>query len=384
MKIFSNAVLVTSLVLGLSACSSISLNPFSDSGALKPAPLAEFKPSLGVAVLWKKNVSPVDTDSFQPVVSDDVLYVADGKGMLRALDAASGAVRWEAKQDKGFTAGVGVTADTVAAVSAGNELYAFNFEGKAKWNITLPSDSVTPPLGVAGLIVVRTIDYAVSAYSSESGALMWRYQRQLPSLTLRNSSPVAFNNGRVYAGYPGGRVVGIDVNNGALVWEGSLGNTSGTTEIERISDVTGAPQYNFREVCAASFQGNVGCLDSTTGRLIWSQPMSAPSGASVDDRYLIAANELGDMLAFARGTGNQTWRIDTFQRRIPTTPTVAGRAVVVGDFEGYLHFIDRDTGKTLNRIKFGSKGLSSPAVAFGESNLVVQSKSGELAVLAVN
>lgn len=370
------------LSLGLMGCSSI--NPFSGSNELKPAPLVDFKPALGAAVIWKKNVASAEEASFRPAVSDGVVYSADTKGNLLAIAADSGETKWKATIPEGFTAGVGVEADTIAAISEGNKLFAFNAEGQPKWNIVLPSDSITPPVGVPGLILVRTIDYAVSAYSSESGALKWRYQRQLPSLTLRTPAPVSFTNGRVYAGFPGGKVVALDVTNGALTLEGTLSSSGGTTEIERIADITGTPQYNFREVCAAAFQARVGCLDSSTGRVVWSQEFSAPNGASVDDRYLVAANELGDLIAFSRSTGKESWRIATFQKRSPSTPVVVGRALVIGDYDGYLHFIDRDTGSTINRLKIGSKGLTGPAVAIDSTEFVVQTLSGELVKVAVN
>lgn len=370
------------LSMGLVGCSS--LNPFSGSDELKPAPLVDFQPALATAVVWEKSVASSDYASFRPAVFDDVVYAADTKGNLLAIANDSGELKWKASIPEGFTAGVGVEADTVAAISGGNKLFAFNAEGQPKWNIVLPSDSITPPVGVPGLILVRTIDYAISAYSSESGALKWRYQRQLPSLTLRTPAPVSFNNGRVYAGFPGGKVVALDAGNGALTLEGTLSSTGGTTEIERIADITGTPQYNFREVCAAAFQARVGCLDSSTGRVVWSQVFSAPNGASVDDRYLVAANELGDLIAFSRSTGKESWRIATFQKRSPSTPVVTGRALVIGDFAGYLHFIDRDTGSTINRLKIGSKGLTGPAVVVGGGELVVQTQSGELVKVAVN
>lgn len=373
-------ILTVAGVALLAGCSS--LNPFASS-SLKPAQLQPFAQGLDVEPVWQLDVGDSQSGVFVPSSQGEFLFAASGEGTVLAIAPKTGKVVWSVDVKEGLSAGVGATADTVAVVDVNNNLRAFDFNGNAKWSIQLETDVTTQPVGAAGLILVRTIDYAVSAYSAQSGGLVWRYQRQLPPLTLRAEIPVSINNGIVYAGFPGGRIVGLDFESGALVWEGSLSAPSGTTEIERIADVTGAPAYNFREICAGSFQGSVGCLDLSSGRVIWSEEFSAPNGTSVDSRYLIAGSESGDLYAFSRTGGREVWRIPTLQRRAPTTPVVVGRAIAVGDFEGYLHFINRDDGATIARLRVGKESLTATPYKLTESLLVSQSRDGKLILLAV-
>lgn len=381
---FTSALAILSLLGGCSTISSTmsSLNPFGGN-AVKPAALQPFTAQLKVANTWSVDVGDSKSGNFAPVVLDSTVYAASEEGQVMAIDKATGKVKWKVKAAKQLKAGVAVTADTVAVVDNANNLLAFDLDGKQKWQAALGSDVSSVPVGASGTIFVRTIDFSVLAYAAANGGQRWKYSRQLPPLTLRVNTPVDVNNARVYAGFPGGRLVALDLNNGAVVWEGNLASPTGTTEIERIADVTGTPVYNFREVCAASFQGKVGCLDAVTARPIWSADFSAPSGSSVDDRYLIAPNELGDLFAFSRSGGKQVWRVETFQRRQPTSPTVIGRAVAVGDYEGYVHFIDRDTGKTIARTKVGSTSLTSQAVPVESDALLVQSRGGNVALISV-
>lgn len=381
---FTSALAILSLLGGCSTISSTmsSLNPFGGN-AVKPAALQPFTAQLKVANAWSVDVGDSKSGNFSPVVLDSTVYAASEEGQLMAIDKASGKVKWKVKAAKQLKAGVAVTADTVAVVDDANNLLAFDLDGKQKWQAGVGSDVSSVPVGASGTIFVRTIDFSVLAYAASNGGQRWKYSRQLPPLTLRVNTPVDVNNARVYAGFPGGRLVALDLNNGAVVWEGNLASPTGTTEIERIADVTGKPIYNFREVCAASFQGKVGCLDAVTARPIWSADFSAPSGSSVDDRYVIAPNELGDLFAFSRSGGKQVWRVETFQRRQPTSPTVIGRAVAVGDYEGYVHFIDRDTGKTIARTKVGSTSLTSQAVPVESDALLVQSRDGNVALISV-
>lgn len=364
----------------LSACSS--LNPFSGN-SVKPAALQNFTPELNVSTAWTTSVGSAKSGLFTPVVADGVVYAASEDGQLMAIRLDNGQVAWRVKTESKLIAGVAVAADTVAVVDANNRLLAYNSEGKPKWQAAVNSDVTSLPVGSGNSILVRGIDFSVRNFSTIDGSSQWTYSRQLPPLTLRINSPVDVNNARVYAGFPGGRLVGLDLNNGDVVWEGILANPTGTTEIERITDVTGMPVYNFREVCAASFQGKLGCLDGTNGRPVWTVDFSAPNGVSVDERYMIAANELGDLFAFSRAAGRQAWRIENFQRREPTTPVEVGRAVAIGDFEGYVHFIERDTGRTLARVRVGSQAFSGQPIAVDANRVLVQSRSGNLALLRI-
>jgi outer membrane protein assembly factor BamB len=371
----------------LGGCASISstmnsLNPFGGN-AVKPAELQPFTAQLKVANAWSVDVGDSEQGSFSPVLLDSTVYAASEEGQLFAIDKATGKIKWKVKLGAKLKAGVAATLDTIAVIDVNNNLVAFDANGKQKWQTSVGTDVSSVPVGAAGTILVRGIDFSVIAYSASNGAQRWKYARQLPPLTLRVNSPVDVNNARVYAGFPGGRLVALDLSGGAVVWEGSLATPSGTTEIERISDITGAPVYNFREVCAAAFQGKLGCLDSVSARPIWSADFSAPSGASVDDRYMIAPNELGDLFAFSRSGGKQVWKIENFQRRQPTTPTVIGRAVAVGDYEGYVHFIDRDTGKTIARTKVGSTAFTSQPVPAETDALIAQSRGGSVALISV-
>ena len=60
-----------------------------------------------------------------------------------------------------------------------------------------------------------------------------------------------------------------------------------------------------------------------------------------------------------------------------TAPTVSGNNIVVGDKEGYLHWLDRKTGKLVAQQLIDSDGLFSKALNSDEY-LYVQSRGGDL------
>lgn len=215
----TSAVVVLALLGGCATISSTmsSLNPFG-SGAVKPAALQEFTPQLKVANAWSVDVGDSKQGTFAPVLLDSTVYAASEEGQLIAIDKATGKTKWKVKAGAKLKAGVAATLDTVAVIDVNNNLIAFDLDGKQKWQANIGADVSSVPVGASGTILVRGIDFSVIAYSASNGGQRWKYTRQLPPLTLRVNSPVDVNNARVYAGFPGGRLVALDLNAGTVSW----------------------------------------------------------------------------------------------------------------------------------------------------------------------
>jgi len=50
---------------------------------------------------------------------------------------------------------------------------------------------------------------------------------------------------------------------------------------------------------------------------------------------------------------------------------------VVGDFEGYLHWLSKDSGRIAGRIRAGNKGIIAPPVA-ARNTVFVYDQNGTL------
>jgi outer membrane protein assembly factor BamB len=161
----------------------------------------------------------------------------------------------------------------------------------------------------------------------------------------------------------------------------AVGDPRGTTELERIADVSGAPVVAGRDVCAVAFQGRVGCFDAATGTPRWAKEFSSDVGVAIDERFLFAADERGNVNAFAREGGSSAWRNSKLANRRLSTPVSFGRAVALGDGQGYIHFLSREEGAFLARTATdGSPIIATPVVA--GSNLIFQTQAGAVVALA--
>ena len=209
---------------------------------------------------------------------ENAVYAAAADGAVVRLAPESGQVVWRTDVKARISAGVGSDGFTVAVASTRGEIIALGADGKELWRTQVGGEMRSPPLVGRGLVVVRSTDYRITALDASTGRRRWTYQRANVPLTLRSLTEMVYAGDLVIAGFPSGRLVALTAANGAVRWDVAVSEPRGATEVERLADVVGAPLVIGSEVCAASYQGRVGCFDAATGSLRWSTEISESAG----------------------------------------------------------------------------------------------------------
>jgi outer membrane protein assembly factor BamB len=375
------------VVSALSACSSTSsffsrINPF-ESNAFRPTELKDFKAELRPRLMWSNKVGDAQSAALQPAIIERTVFAASQDGVVTALDMDSGKQIWRRELKQTIVSGVAATGDVLILVADKGKVIALDENGKDLWTTQASTEVITPPAANLGNVVVRAADGRITAYDARDGKRKWSFQRQQPPLTLRSPEPVTILQGTAYAGYSGGKLLALNLNNGNIRWEASVALPKGATEIERISDVSGAPVVSLRQVCAATFQGRVGCFDLQTGTAVWTRDFSSTVGISADDRYVIGFTEKGAMTAFSRDGGAQVWRNEDYVFRKPQTPVVYGRSAIFSDVEGIVHWVGRDNGLPLARVSVSGGEASGPLVV-ADKRILLQTRGGYLSAIALD
>ena len=370
---------VATLVLTLTGCSS--LNPFASKAPPRnpPAPLTQFKQTLPVRTLWSANLGSVRDSALQPVVVGKTVYAASADGKLARFDLASGNQVWQVETKARLTAGVGSDGVTVAVGGRDGSLLAYDDSGKLRWKVQLPSEILSAPAVGEGLVIVRSLDNRISAYEVGNGNRRWTLQRTAPPLTLRTAPGMVIGTDAVYVGLPGGRLLAMALTNGGPRWEAAVGEPRGATELERIADVSGTPMLLGREICAVAYQGRVACFDAVAGQVRWVRPFSSAVGLGMDERFVFGVSDKSVVNAWTRDSGNSVWRNNKLENRDLSTPVSVGRAVAVGDREGYVHFLSREDGSLMARQ--ATDGSPIAAMTLAGDNLLVQTQGGRLLLL---
>jgi outer membrane protein assembly factor BamB len=367
----------------MAGCSTLSaLNPFAKEKPNQPSPLVELKGTMAVRTAWKLDMGRADNYVFTPALVGNTVVLAGAGGALARVEAASGRLMWRIKTATPLTAGVGSDGNLIAVGGAKGAILAYDMNGKALWTGQASSEVLSSPIVADGVVVVRSIDNRIVGYEAASGKQKWVVQRVAPPLTLRGAPGMILVGKEVIIAQPGGKLLALNVATGAPRWEVAVGEARGATELERITDIGGAPVLFESDVCAASYQGRVGCFDVATGAPKWTKELSSHVGVAVDQRFLFAVDDKGAVSAFAREGGASVWKNDKLGFRSVSTPVSYGRAIAVGDYQGYIHFLSREDGAFLARAATDGSAITSQPLVAG-SNLIFQTQSGTVTAIAV-
>lgn len=337
-------------------------NAFSgDDGRNNPTELKAFEPALAVQAAWRTPVGSGTGVGFAPIVGRDTAYAAAADGAVGKYDLVSGAALWRVQLDTKLSAGVGSDGVTTAVVARDGTVIALDDTGEVKWRSKATSEVSIPPIVGFGVVVVRSGDYRIQAFNAQNGERVWSIQRPGPALALRAPSRMILAEGLVITAIPGGKLIAINATSGDIAWEGLVGTPKGTTDLERVNDVVGAPVIVGPLMCAAAYQSRITCFDvSQGGRPAWSKDFSSTSGVAVDGKNLYASTQQDIVTAFQLNNGGLVWRQDALRNRKLSGPAANGKAVVVGDLEGYVHFLSPDDGKLVARLALGGGPIVAP------------------------
>ena len=383
-------VLAAAALLALAGCGSTSETVGESIGGLvdmvmgrgatqKPAELVPLKPVVNARVVWQVSAGATSRYVFSPLVTPSGVFVAAGDGTLSRL-GRDGRVAWRVDTKEKVSGGVGGDGRIVLVGTAHGRVLAFDSEGKPLWQAQVTSEVLAPPQVADGFVVVRSGDNRIFGLDAANGSRKWVYQRALPPLAVRSAAPPAISRGGVFAGFPGGRMVALALPNGAVGWEAAVALPKGSTELERAADVTSTPVIDATQVCAVAFQGRVACFEAAKGSQTWARDISSVAGLAQDAGYLFVAEDKGAVTAFDKRSGTNLWRQDKLTARQLSTPAVYGRFVLVGDLQGYVHFISREDGSFAARVATDGSPIVSAPVALDDSFLVQTRNGGVYAI----
>ena len=372
------------MLAAIAGCSTLSsMNPFSSKPKGNvPAPLVELKGSMAVRTAWKLEVGKSADYVFTPALIGNTLVVAGGDGTIVRVDAASGRQLWRVKAEGGLSAGVGTDGNLIVLGGSKGAVLAYDADGKSLWKAQASSEVLSSPVVGQGIVVVRSIDNRIVGLDAATGEKKWTVQRVAPPLTLRNAPGMVISGSDVIIAQPGGKLLALTLATGVARWEATVGEARGATELERVTDIGGMPVLFERDVCAVAYQGRVGCFDAANGTPRWTKELSSDVGVTVDQRFVFAVDDKGAISAFNREGGASAWKNDKLGYRRVSTPVSYGRAVAVGDYEGYIHFLSREDGAFLARAATDGSAITSPPLVAG-SNLIFQTQSGTVTAIAV-
>ncbi|PPD42991.1 MAG: outer membrane protein assembly factor BamB [Methylobacter sp.] len=352
-----------------------------------PNILVEYTPEIKIEVRWKESVG-VGADEqmlkLVPAIGSARVIAADREGLVQARDLSSGDKLWEAKTELPFSAGPGVGKNTAILGTSDAEVVALNADsGTQLWKIKVSSEVLAVPVVSNGIVIVHTADGKVIAINETNGAKLWSYEVNVPALSIRGSATPVIIEDKVISGYDNGKLMALQLKDGKYIWESSVAIPKGRSEVERLVDLDTDPLEAAGTVYVAGFHGGVSAISEIDGEVVWrNESVSSYTGLSNDWRYLYLSDIESDVWQLDLRSGSSLWRQKDLHQRRTTAPAVYDHYVVVGDFEGYVHWLSTTDGHQLGRVQVSGSPIEAKPVVV-DNTVYVYAKDGTLAALTV-
>ena len=298
--------------------------------------------------IWARDLTPPsdrsdDASGGGIAVSGATVFVTNGFGVLTALDAASGAVRWEQRLNS-LAAGAPAVAD--------------------------------------GRVYVATRNGAGWAIDAATGRIEWEVLGRAGDAGLVGGSGPSVAGPLVVFPFASGQLLGVGGNTGGQVWAASVAGRDQSRAFSAIGDITGAPVVDDTRIYAGSHAGRVAAVSRASGQVEWTADVGALNPLWLGGNALFFVTPDNALVRLDAATGQQVWSVELpfFEARrasrIKSTfvhygPVLAGGRLVVASDDGMLRMFDPNTGAALSETELGRGAARNPVIAGGVLYLVM-------------
>lgn len=334
-------------LLLLAGCTS-SIDPLEP-----PAELTTIvSPQLDVTHHWVQQLGKGSGKQYlklAPYVDGERVFAANHTGLVEAFAGNDGSRLWQVALGSVINAGPG-DGDELLLFGGDAEVIALSkSDGQVVWRTPVSSEVLSIPQRQENVVVAHCVDGNVVALDAKSGERLWQHRESVPTLSLRGSSDPYLLSDAALIGTANGKVIALSMRDGHLIWDTVIAEARGRTELERMVDVDAEMAVSDGVVYASSYQGNLAAIALATGRMLWNRDIASSSGITLDREYLYVTDINGDIWSLSRRNGGTMWKQDILHRRSLSAPVQQGKYLIVGDFDGYLHWLDKQDGTLVAR-----------------------------------
>jgi outer membrane protein assembly factor BamB len=340
-------LLLAACVVAISACSTPS------STVLPPVPLSEISHPIRVVTRWKGSLGfgvYMNYLKLRPYFHQQVGYGVDYYGLVMAFNPMTGETIWQTNLDLPLSTGpVIIDGRLYTGSSQGNLVALDPKDGHEIWRAQLTSEVLAPPAGEEGIIVVRTVDGRVTGLDAATGKRRWVVDTSVPLLSLRGTSAPVISEGIVLVGSDSGKLSAMTLIDGTVLWEVQIAEPTGRSELERMIDIDATPIVQDGVIYVVTYQGRLVTVQIETGRILWARDISSYTGMALDESRVYVSDSESRIWAMNRYNGATLWRQDKLLRRAVTAPILKDKYLVVADYNGYVHWLEKEDGKLVAR-----------------------------------
>lgn len=315
-----------------------------------------------------------------PIVMDGRVYTMDTGGDVQAVDAATGAVVWQARisvpkknSNAAFGGGVGGGDGRIFATTGYGIVAAFDAKtGTELWRKTLGAPLRGAPAIANNRVFVLTQDNQIFALNAEKGDELWTVAGTVEVAGLLGAGAPAVALDTVVVGFSSGELNALRAENGRTVWTDALARTGRSTAMAALSDIDASPVIDRGRVYAIGHGGRMAALELATGQRVWERNFAGTSMPWVAGEFVFVVTLEGELLCVTRADGKVRWvlQLPNFGNVKKKTnpikwagPVLASDRLILTGSNKELVVVSPYTGKITTTIKMSAAAFQPPVIA---------------------
>jgi len=332
-------------------------------------------PAVNSTKLWELSLGTKSDDNLEFSICDNKIFIASPEGSIFLVNYLNGNINWEKNINKKIIAGISCDKKNIYFVTEDGFVWAIDHQGEVLWK-RLYGSIYSKPFIEAKSLIIKTINNEFVSLNTDNGNQNWIYRSPSPPLTLKSWGKLNYSDGIVYAGIPSGKCLALDFNSGALIWESTFSQPKGSTDIDRANDTTSQPVVNGPFLFVVASKGNLAMLDKKIGEVLWTRSLSSFYDLQKNNESIFVVHNSGAIYSVSMETSKVNWRNSEYLNRNIKQVTLVNKNIIVGDYDGFLHYVDIVSGKTIGREKISSSSIIN--IKLVENKLIIHDSSNNL------
>lgn len=370
-------VLLGALLMTLAGCSTL------NSGLEKWSSLNNSKREYEVKTAWVRRTTEKDNLGFRkinrmtPVLAGDLIIQGNGMDGIVAYNRDNGQERWRLPVTNGAEPSATLIRDRLFVGASDGNFYSIEAStGLVQWTFATKSENLAAPLLDEGIVYFLAGNSVFYALDAATGRQLWLYSRQDTSqFSIRGGSQAALSNGILYVGFSDGSLVALNAKNGSALWEVQLNRN------KRFRDIDGTPVVDGNQIYVAGYDDKLYCISADKGEVLWRVEGGGYSAVTIVGEKLYYPTTNSEVVALKKSNGDKLWSYK-LKEGIATQIKSYKGVLVFGESQGFLRFMDANSGTVIGGFEPGRGILSAPQV--DEKNGRVYFISGEANLWAMD
>ena len=329
-----------------------------------------------------------------PVVANGRIFTLDSQARVSAT-ATTGAPVWsvdllpERDRAKDATGGGLAYGDgTVFVTSSFGFLTALDAAtGAQKWQQKLGATASGAPTVRNGLVFLTAGDNTAWAVDAANGRVRWQLDATASRNNILGAPAPALNDQVAIFGFGSGEVQAAFRSGGLQVWDAVISGHRFALARTRVSDITGDPVIVGQTVYVGSHSGRLVAMKASTGEKLWTANEGALNPVWAAGGSLFLVTDRNELVRLDAEDGSRIWgtKLPFFLKDRPRRqkeifahygPVLAGGKLIVASNDGLIRKFEPSSGALIGTGEIPGGATTNPVFAGGVMYLV--STRGEL------